>query len=94
MENLTIANMADVRSFFYFLIVEMGIGASFHPDTPIDEYVDDTGYEMFQRGGGKLQKQLEQCFVVCNERGQDIYEQGMDIVYAFGYLPRPEQDGE
>ena len=84
--------MADVRCIFYYMIAEMGIGASFHPDTPIDEYVDDAGYPIFQRGGGKLQKQLDECFHVCKYLSQDIYDVSFKIAQSLGITPRPDTE--
>lgn len=94
MEKLQIQHMADVRCFFYYLIVEMGIGAGFHPDTPIDEYVGADNYPIFQHGGGTLQKQLNQCFDVCNQLKHDIYEEGLKIAQALGFAPQPDEFGE
>ena len=99
MENISINTMADVRSFMYYLIVELDLGAGFHPDTPIAEYVNidpsDPQYEQLTFHPDfafELQERLDRCFQVCHECGEDIYSQGMDLVYTFGYLPRPDDD--
>lgn len=90
MENLTINTMADVRCFFYFLMVEMDLGHSFHPDTPIEDYVNNqTGEPTFEpRFAFELQRQLEKCFHVCRLKKADIYELGVELEVN---PPRPEK---
>lgn len=81
MENLSINTMSDVRSFFYYLIHECELGAGFHPDTPISEYVVvGTGKPTFTRAGQieALQAQLDRCYQVCLSFNEDIYEQGVE----------------
>ena len=90
MENLTINTMADVRCFFYFLMVEMDLGHSFHPDTPIEDYVNlETGAPTFEPTIAEaLQNRLTECFVVCSTLGADIYELGVELEVN---PPRPEK---
>jgi len=94
MENLTINTIADVRCFFYFLMVEMELGGSFHPDIPICDYVNaESGENTFdpdQTIG--LQKQLDECFFACDVNGPDIYEVGLQLAQRLGFSPR--QDAE
>ena len=91
--------MADVRSFMYYLIVELDLGAGFHPDTPFDNpdhwYVNyDTGQPTFadQHQRARLQSQLERCFQVCEQSGHDIYEQGLELGRKLGYYPAIEPE--
>lgn len=90
MEKLQIQKMSDVRSFFYFLMVEMELGHGFHPDTPIHEYVNvQTGDPTFEpRLAVQLQRQLEKCFLVCMRKKVDIYELGVELQIN---PPRPEK---
>ncbi len=93
MEKLEINTMADVRSFFYYLMVEMELGAGFHPDTPIDDYTNADGSSYW--GGHPqptLQKQLDRCFEVVEDADGDIYECGMELGRKLGYYPRPDDE--
>ena len=101
MENISINTMADVRSFMYYLIVELDLGAGFHPDTPFDNpdhwYVNyDTGQPTFadQHQRARLQSQLERCFQVCEQSGHDIYEQGLELGRKLGYYPAPDDQSQ
>lgn len=80
MENLTINTMADVRCFFYYLIHEMELGAGFHPDTPMSDYVNtESKQPTFSPAQAlKLQLQMDQCYHVCYTTNNDIYEQGVE----------------
>ena len=92
MENATISTMADVRTFFYFLMVEMELGGSFHPDIPICDYVNaESGENTFDPDQAiGLQKQLDECFFACDVNGPDIYEVGLQMAQRLGFSPRPD----
>ena len=92
MENATISPMADVRTFFYFLMVEMDLGGSFHPDIPICDYVNaESGKNTFSHAmAGRLQERLEYCFDVCDAESCDIYETGLQLAQRLGFSPRPD----
>jgi len=94
MENLTINTIADVRCFFYFLMVEMELGGSFHPDTPIQDYVNaESGKDTFEPDIAEtLQDRLTECFVVCSTLGADIYELGLKLAQRLGFSPRPDAE--
>ena len=83
---MTINPLADVRCFFYFLMVEMELGGSFHPDTPIAEYFIDPDQAI------GLQDRIEECFVVCSTLGADIYETGLKLAQRLGFSPRPDAE--
>ena len=93
MENATISPMADVRTFFYFLMVEMDLGGSFHPDIPICDYVNaESGKNTFSHAmAGRLQERLEYCFDVCDAESCDIYETGLQLAQRLGFSPRPDE---
>mgnify|MGYP003511623542 CR=1 FL=1 len=92
MENATISPMADVRTFFYFLMVEMDLGGSFHPDIPICDYVNaESGKDTFDPDKANvLQDRLTECFVVCSTLGADIYKTGLRMAQRLGFSPRPD----
>ena len=93
MENLAINTMADVRSFFFYLMEETRIGASFHPDTPMPDYTDRHGNPVFGREGCEaMQTKIERCFDVCEQSGHDIYEQGLELGRKLGYYPAIEPE--
>ena len=93
MENATISPMADVRTFFYFLMVEMDLGGSFHPDIPICDYVNaESGKNTFSHAmAGRLQERLEYCFDVCDAESCDIYETVLQLAQRLGFSPRPDE---
>ena len=93
MENLTINTMADVRCFFYFLMVEMELGGSFHPDIQICDYVNaESGKNTFSHAmAGRLQERLEYCFDVCDAESCDIYETVLQLAQRLGFSPRPDE---
>lgn len=97
MENLQINNIHDVRSFLYYLMVEMELGAGFHPDTPIYDYVrvnaDHPGEEQLTFSpefADVLQGQLIQCCRVCDKSNADIYLITMEMGRMLGYAPAPD----
>ena len=95
MEKLQIENMSDVRCFIYFMVIEKGLGAGFHPDTPIDDYVNETGMTTFTftiYEATLLQHQLDRCFAVCERLGEDIYEQGVQPLAYLGMLECQQAD--
>ena len=95
MENLAINTMADVRSFFFYLMEETRIGASFHPDTPMPDYTDRHGNPVFGREGCEaMQTKIERCFDVCEQSGHDIYEQGLELGRKLGYYPAPDDQSQ
>ena len=93
MEKLQIQKMSDVRSFFYFLMVEMELGGSFHPDIPICDYVNaESGKNTFSHAmAGRLQERLEYCFDVCDAESCDIYETVLQLAQRLGFSPRPDE---
>ncbi len=92
MENLSINTMADVRCFFYYLIHEMELGAGFHPDTPMGDYVNrDSKQPTFTPDQAtRLQLQMDQCYHVCYTTNNDIYEQGVEPRAYIKMLNTPE----
>ena len=92
MENISINTMADVRCFFYYLIVEMELGAGFHPDTPIEDYTNEDGSFTFENGVVDLQCQLDRCYQVCLSFNEDIYEVGLALGRKLGYYPAIEPE--
>lgn len=93
METFNIDDISDVKTFFYFLIVEKELGHGFHPDTPIHDYVNlETGEQTFTpRWADIFQKHLDTCFKVCNDLAVDIYDIGLELNQELGYSPRPDE---
>lgn len=99
MENLTINTMADVRCFFYCLMVEYGLGGSFHPDTPFtdydrqnEDYPDEIHSAFSPEFASFLQERLTECFEVCEHDGIDIYQIGLQMAQRLGFSPRPDAE--
>jgi hypothetical protein len=66
------------------------IGAGFHPDTPMSQYVTlgKDGQPTFTPNEVIYnQERLNKAFELL---GDDIYECGMEIGYKLGYYPRPD----
>lgn len=60
----------DAKKTIDFLFEKIGIG--FHPDTPINDYVDHSGNDVFTPEQAEtLQYQVDECFEVA---GFDPYE--------------------
>lgn len=89
-----ISTIADVEVFMKELVAE---GTNAHPDDDFSTYINiETGVPAFSPEEAELRNKLmEQCFVVCETEGQDIYsvmqeifliETGLDK-----YIPLPSQ---
>jgi len=93
MEKLQIQKMSDVRSFFYFLMVEMELG-SFHPDTPIQDYVNaESGKDTFDAAhAAQLQSKLNACHQFCFKNYTDIYKIGIQLAQRLGFFPRSDDN--
>jgi len=66
------------------------IGAGFHPDTQMNDYVDGDGLPAFTDDEARdNQEKLDKAFELL---GEDIYECGMELGYKLGYYPRPKDE--
>lgn len=77
-EHLTIVTLDDVRAFFKILLGEY---LNFHPDTPMDDYINvDTHEATYTPAQAAIrQAMLDKCFEVCEVEKADIYEIACDI---------------
>lgn len=71
---------ADVKAFFHFLVFVEDLGVGFHPDTPMEDYIDQNGEPTYTHERAcELQRTLDQCFDdVYHYLNEDIYEVGLD----------------
>lgn len=74
-----IKTVEDVKSFFKILHQEYQL--AFHPDDPFEDYVSiGTGAATFSKEEAKyLNEVMNQCFEVCEEAHEDIYQIGLAI---------------
>jgi len=86
MKNVSNWKKEDAVSFIECCMIWIGMG--FHPDTPMNGYVDGDGFPTFTVGDAMHnQTKLDKAFELL---GDDIYEVGMELGYKLGYYPRPD----
>lgn len=78
----------DVKDFFKTLVVDEGLGYSFHPDDDFNDLVryDDDKYGIFHKGDDYYGTEeamshnnlMARAFEVCEKEGVDIYQIGLD----------------
>lgn len=71
-----ISVLSSVRSFFEFMYRRVGCG--FHPDDPMSSYGVFSEDECTE-----LERLIEECFDVCEQYGEDIYEISIDAWHLF-----------
>jgi len=76
-----IESIDDVRNFFKQLLNE---DLNFHPDTPFEDYIDlQTKKPCFSKEEAEMRNKLmDDCFVVCEQDGVDIYEIAMEEFWS------------
>lgn len=68
----------NLRQYLSYLIDVLGWG--FHPDDPIEDYVNEDGTHIFDElQVVVLEKLMEESFYICEQKGLDIYETSMVI---------------
>lgn len=80
-----------IKNFLWECINTLKIGDAFHPDTSFSEYYTfknkNLGVSMFTNKECKaLTETMNECFAEAEKLGIDIYEIGMDIFKAQGYI--------
>ena len=81
--NYQLTCVDDVRAFFASLKNEHSL--NFHPDNDFKEYVDEGGQPTYTREeANQLNNNLEECFDICNEVGEDIYSLAMEEFNGMG----------
>ena len=75
-----ITNIDEVRAFFLYLVNERG--CNFHPDDDFAEYVFNAdGSPMFSEEEIVFFNRLMgECFAVCADSNESIYELGMEVL--------------
>ncbi|WP_214071825.1 hypothetical protein [Mucilaginibacter sp. dw_454] len=90
-----IKNLEDVKLFTRQLVSE---GTNFHPDDDFNNYVNlETGEPSYTLEEAEIRNQLlYQCFKVCEDSGEDIYDLAQEIfLIETGldkFIPLPSQD--
>ncbi len=68
----------DLRSYLSFMIKMTGLG--FHPDDPIDGYVDNYGHCLFLSDEVPVLERLKkESFDYCSANNMDVYEVSMEV---------------
>lgn len=72
-----------VREFFRELVYHHDL--NLHPDTDFSDYITPAGVALYtRRESDRLNSTMEECFLVCESEGEDIYSICHDVVT--GYL--------
>lgn len=75
----TITTLKDTRLFLTEVISKLG--AAFHPDTEFEYYVDSEGNPIYSTDKAiELNRNLAECFEVCDNHDEDIYDLCLDIL--------------
>lgn len=75
-----ITSTDDVARFFSCLIED---GINFHPDSSFKEYIDLENRPLFNDEQAEILGNLmDECFVICEKEGTDIYKIAFDLVQA------------
>lgn len=79
-----IDSVEDVRKFFNWLYFDAHV--IFHPDNRFETYVElGKGTKSFTDTECKqLNGLMDQCFDVCMDEGEDIYEIGLEVSKHYG----------
>lgn len=86
-----IGTQDEIRMFIFHCMVNEELGQSFHPDTPMSQYVKADGSPTFGAKKAKnLQGYLGACFAVCEVDNADIYVLASEVGRALGYAPAVE----
>lgn len=72
-----IKSVKDVETFFHHIVFERKV--NFHPDNMFEDYVScEVGINTFTFDKCAVYNRLmDECFVVCNNEGVDIYNIGL-----------------
>lgn len=81
MELNKINTMEDVEKFLRYVMIELGLGWSFHPDDDFAKYTKEDGSPCFSADEAEqLNDAIDRCFEVCEKYHQDIYHHALQIV--------------
>jgi len=81
MELKKINTMEDVEKFLRYVMVDLGLGWSFHPDDDFSKYTKEDGTPTFSATDAQqLNETIDRCFEICDKYHKDIYHLGLQIV--------------
>jgi len=73
--------MEDVEKFLRYVMVDLGLGWSFHPDDDFCKYTKEDGSPTFSAADAQqLNETIDRCFEICDKYHKDIYHLGLQIV--------------
>ena len=81
MELNKINTMEDVVKFLRYVMIELGLGWSFHPDDDFAKYTKEDGSPRFSADEAEqLNNAIDCCFEIGEKYHQDIYHNALQIV--------------
>jgi len=81
MERKKINTMEDVEKFLRYVMVDLRLGWSFHPDDDFSKYETEKGDKLFPENEGRvLNEAIDRCFEICDKYHVDIYHLALQIV--------------
>lgn len=81
MELKNINTMKDVETFLRYVMIDLELGWSFHPDDDFAKYMKEDGTPRFSADEAKqLNNAIDGCFAVGEKYHQDIYHHALQIV--------------